>query len=295
MRKDFSYIKLVIAILIFGTLGIYRKFMPLSSASIAFWRGVIGIIFLLCAMKFKFRKGYINRKNFLNLNLKNFLILFLGGIFLGVNWLFLFEGYNKSSVSLVTLCCYMQPIFVIILSSILFNEKLTRKKILCFIAALIGMILISGVIESGLPSKDDLAGMLCGLCSGFFYALLVICNKFVKGVDAYIKTIIQLTASSCAVLPYIILNNSFALDVWNLNSLSLMLIVGIINTGVGYALYFSSMDKLKAQTIAITGYLDPVTALILAALILGERLSIYGVIGAVLILGAALTCELGDK
>nr|MBQ6740833.1 DMT family transporter [Synergistaceae bacterium] len=142
--------------------------------------------------------------------------------------------------------------------------------------------------------RGDITGMLCGLCSGFLYALVVIFNKFIKGVDPYAKTIIQLAASSCAMLPYMFFKQSYAGDVWNLNSLILMLIIGVVNTGLAYALYFGSIENknLKAQTIALFGYLDPVTALILAALILGESLSIYGIIGVILILGAALVCEL---
>ena len=281
---------LITSVMIFGTLGIYRKFMPLSSASIACYRGIIGVIFLIIFLKI----SRYNIKSIFRLDIKNFLLLFLTGIFLGVNWLFLFEGYNYASVSLVTLCCYMQPMFVIVMSAIFFKEKITLKKFLCFVSALTGMIFISGIIETGMPGRGDITGMLCGLCSGFLYALVVIFNKFIKGVDPYAKTIIQLAASSCAMLPYMFFKQSYAGNVWNLNSLILMLIIGVVNTGLAYALYFGSIENknLKAQTIALFGYLDPVTALILAALILGESLSIYGIIGVILILGAALVCEL---
>ena len=71
----------------------------------------------------------------------------------------------------------------------------------------------------------------------------------------------------------------------------MLLIVGFVHTGVAYALYFGSMDGLKTQSIAIISYLDPISALVLSALILGETMTMYGIIGAVLILGAAFCLE----
>ena len=282
---------LIISVMIFGTLGVFRKFMPLSSGTLTFWRGIIGGICLILIILIKSKHKY-NMKKFLDLKLRTFLILLVTGLMLALHWLFSFEGFKYAPVSIVSPCCYMQPIFVIILSSIFFHEKITRRKIFCFIAALIGMILISGIIESGLPEQGILSGVIYGLLSGFFYALVVIFNKLVPGVDAYIKTIIQIVTASLAMLPYIFLTQSYLNDSWSFSAVILMIIFGIVNTAIAFGLYFASMDGLKAHTIAIFGYLDPVTALILAALILGESLSIYGIIGVILILGAALICEL---
>ena len=283
-----SYGMLLASLFIFGTLGVYRKFLTVTSASISFYRSVFGALFLILFMKLKGK----NIKQIFKLELKAFLLLFLAGIILGVNWLLLFEGYKYAAVSLVILCCYMEPLFVIIMSAVLFHERLTLKKILCFTAALIGMILISGVIETGLPDQSSLTGMLYGLGSGLFYALLVIVNKFIKGVDADIKTIIQLIGAAVSMIPYIIFTNAFADDLWTVQSIILMAVICVVNTALAYTLYFGSMDGLQAHTIALLSYIDPVTTLSLAALILGERLTAFGILGAVLILGSAVICEL---
>ena len=71
----------------------------------------------------------------------------------------------------------------------------------------------------------------------------------------------------------------------------MFLIVGLVHTGIAYALYFGSVDGLKAQTVALLSYVDPITALILSALILHEQLTVYGILGAVLIIGAAVVSE----
>lgn len=285
-----SLLMLLASLLIFGTLGTYRKFLTLTSASIAFYRSVIGVAFLILFMKI--RRDDI--KKIFALDLKTFLLLFLTGVILGVNWLFLFEGFNYAPVSLVSLSCYMHPMFVIAISAVLFNEKITLKKALCFAAALIGMFFISGVIEAGIPERENLAGIVYGLISGVLYGLVLILNKYVRGVDPYIKTIIQLAGAALSMIPYLLFTNGFAGDIWSVKAVILMAVIGVINTGAAYVLYFGSMDGLRAQTIALLGYLDPVITVTLAALILGERLTIWGITGAVLILGAAVICELGN-
>ena len=73
------------------------------------------------------------------------------------------------------------------------------------------------------------------------------------------------------------------------------LIVGLVHTGIAYAMYFGSVDSLPAQTVAILSYIDPITALILSALVLHEQMSVFGIVGSVLIIGAALVSEMGDQ
>ena len=72
----------------------------------------------------------------------------------------------------------------------------------------------------------------------------------------------------------------------------MLLLVGILHTGITYYLYFGSMGHLKAQTVAITSYLDPVVAILLSIFVLGEGMNVIGIVGAVLILGSALFSEL---
>ena len=71
-----------------------------------------------------------------------------------------------------------------------------------------------------------------------------------------------------------------------------LLIVGIVHTGIAYVLYFGSIDGLRAQTVALLSYIDPVSALLFAALFLGEPLSFWGIIGAVMIIGSAIAGEM---
>ena len=276
--------------LLFGTVGIFRRGITgMSSASIACFRGAAGAVFLfiVCRItKHPLRNG---------LGGKKIALLAVAGALMGFNWILLFEAYSYTTVSVATLCYYMEPTIVTLVSPLLFGEKLTGRKWLCVAVSLLGMVLVSGVIEGGLPAAGAGKGILFGLGAGVLYASVVCLNKLAGGVDVYERTLIELIAAAAVLLPYIFLAEgqfSFPPDT---KGLVLLLILGFAHTGLAYVLYFGSLDKLPAQTVAILSYIDPVSALLLSALFLSERLSLLSFFGAVLILGAAAFSELGNR
>ena len=224
-------------------------------------------------------------------------MLALSGAFIGINWILLFESYHYTTVATATLCYYMQPIFVILASPILLKEKLTPKKVICVLVALVGMVFVSGVLQTGIPALSEAKGILYGLGAALFYATVVLMNKKITNISAYDKTIMQLGMGAIVLSPYVMLTQNFATATLSMTpSLwALLLFVGLVHTGVAYALYFDSMKDLKAQTIAIFSYIDPIVAIILSALLLKENMGLYGVIGAVLVLGSTFISELPEK
>lgn len=284
-----SLLMLTLSMLIFGTIGIFRRMLPLDSALIAFFRGLVGSVFLL-PLFFRNR-----RKKPRPMDKKTAGKLMLSGALIGVNWLLLFEAYNHTSVSVATLCYYMAPTFVILGACVFFREAMTLKKALCAVGALAGMALVSGVVESGLPGKGELKGILLGLGAACLYAAVVLLNKTVKETDPYAKTVIQLSCAAAVMLPYLLATGGFSGVQWTAKTVGLLLLVGVLHTGVSYALYFASMDGLRTQTVALFSYIDPVAALILSALVLHESMSWLGVLGAILILGSAVIGELPQK
>lgn len=282
-----SLLMILISMMIWGSIGIFRRFIPLSSSLIALCRGVIGALFLFLFVKL------CKKKIVHHIGGRALVLLALSGAVMGVNWILLFEAYNYTTVATATLCYYMAPTIVVLLSPLLFREPITLRKGICAAVAVIGMFFVSGVVESGLPAPSEIKGILFGLGAAVLYACVVILNKMTPGIDAFEKTIIQLTASSVVLLPYVLLTEkSVASDISGL-TVVMLLLVGLVHTGIAYAMYFGSVDGLRTQTVAILSYIDPITALILSALVLGEKLSDYGIIGAVLIIGAAIVSELG--
>lgn len=284
-----SKFSLILSMFIFGTIGIFRRYIPLPSSLLALTRGAIGVAFLLIFMMLKKEKV-----NFEEIKDK-ILILCISGVAIGFNWILLFEAYNYTTVATATLCYYMAPVFVIIASPFLFKERLTLKKLICVVIALAGMVLVSGIIETGFSGVSELKGVLFGIGAATLYASVVLMNKKTAGVPAYPKTAIQLGSAAIVLLPYTILTENFAELTFEPVTIIMLIVVGVLHTGLTYALYFGSMDNLKAQTVAIFSYIDPVVAIILSALILNEEMSIFGVIGAVMVLGSTMISEIPSK
>lgn len=283
-----SYVMLITSMLIFGTIGIFRKYIPLSSGMIAFSRGLLGSAFLALFFVVKGHKTHRIEK-------RKLLMLSVTGAVLGLNWILLFEAYNYTSVATATMCYYMQPTIVILLSPIVFRERITVKKLCCAIAAIIGMVFVSGVMDNTGISARDITGILCGLGAAAFYSLVVILNKKVQIKDVYEKTIIQLISSAIILIPYLLLTEEWSAIALDTVAVVMVLAVGIVHTGIAYALYFGSMKDLEAQSIAVLSYIDPVFALLLSAGVLHEKLSVTKAAGAVLIIGSALISEMNGK
>ena len=276
----------VLSMVIFGTIGIFRRYIPLPSGLIAFSRGLIGMLFLLAFVAL--RGIRLSKENIRHNGWK----LLLSGAFLGFNWILLFEAYRYTSVAVATLCYYMAPILVVLVSPLLFGESLGGRKLLCVVVALVGMVLVSGVVDSGFGGGDNLKGVLLGLGAAVLYASVVLMNKKITGISSYEKTIVQLGTAAAVILPYTLLTETVDPQAWTLRAVLCLVLVGIVHTGVAYALYFGAVSDMKAQTAALFSYLDPVVAILLSALLLGEPMTLAVGIGAVLVLGAALLCEM---
>ena len=291
MNNNKEKMMMIGAMTIFGTIGIFRKYIPLPSSLLALARGIIGTAFLLLLVL------VIKRDKLSTEAIKrNLGFLVVSGAFIGFNWILLFEAYQYTTVATATLCYYMAPVIVVLVSPFLFKERLTPLKALCVAVALAGMVFVSGIPQSGFGGISELKGILLGLGAATLYAIVVILNQYIKDISAYDKTIMQLGTAAIAILPYTLLTENFADITFTPVAVCMLFFVGIVHTGIAYTLYFGSMSGLKTQTIALFSYIDPVVAIILSAIILQENIGLWGVIGAVMVLGATMVSELfGDK
>ena len=276
-----SLFQLTASMFIFGTIGVFRRFIPMSSGVIAAARGLAGAAILLLVLT------VVQKKKPDRAAIRgNLALLLISGAVMGVNWIVLFEAYNFTSVAVATLCYYMAPVFVILLSAPLLGEKLTARKGLCVAAALMGMVLVSGVLDG--YGGGSAAGVLLGLLAAALYAAVILMNKKMKPMPGLDRAIIQLAAAGVVLLPYALVTGSGEATPM---ALGLLAVVCVVHTGLAYALYFGSMEGLPAHTIALLSYIDPVVAVLLSAVALREPISIRTLLGAVLILGAAAVGE----
>ena len=218
---------------------------------------------------------------------RDFLFILLSGIAMGASWMFLYEAYQQIGVSLASLLYYCGPVIVMVLSPLIFKEKLTLPKVIGFLIVLTGIFLVNGQ-SSG---RGNAWGLFCGAMSAVMYFFMVTLNKRSRQITGMENAVIQLTVSFLAVAVFVGIKQAFVLHIPN-GAWLWILILGIVNTGIGCYLYFSPLSQLPVQTVAICGYLEPLSAVVFAAILLNERMTVIQVVGAACIIGGAMVGEL---
>ncbi|MEG0855931.1 MAG: DMT family transporter [Terrisporobacter sp.] len=283
MKK--AKIGLMSAMLVWGSIGIFVKNIDFTSSQIALVRAVVGATFLIVFSLITKQK--INKETIKS----NFLILIACSICLAFNWIFLFQAYNYTTVSTATICYYLAPIIVMFLSPFIFKEKLTFVKVSCIIAAMLGMLCIAG-LEKNSGGGNNIIGILYGLGAACFYASVVIFNKFLKNISGIESSLIQLLVAALFLIPYVLLTDGISFTGITTMSIGLLLTVGIVHTGIAYLIYFSVIQDIPSQTVAIYSYVDPISAIIMSAIILSESISLLQILGGILIIGSTFISEI---
>ena len=275
---------LVTSMAIFGTLGPFVRNISVSSGELALYRAVLAALLIaafltITGQKIPFAK--IRRA---------VPLLIASGMAMGINWILLFEAYKYTTVSIATLSCYFAPVIVTLVCPILFKEKLTGKQLLCFFMSTLGIILITGIGDT--RGGNDFVGILFGLGAAVLYATVVLLNKFITDVDGIHRTFLQFLSAVVILIPYVAMTSGVTLGTLNRVGWVCLLIVGLIHTGVTYCMYFSSLRELPGQKAAILSYIDPLMAVFISVTVLGETMSLWQVVGGMLILGFTLWNEL---
>ena len=276
-----SYLKYIFALLLFGSNGIVASLIHLSSYEIVLLRTLIGSLLLIAIF-------FIAREKLTFYKYKTqSIFLAVSGIAMGTSWIFLYEAYDKIGVSLASLAYYCGPVIVMMLSPILFGEKLTRIKVCSFLVVLVGIFLVNGTaFENGV----SIWGLVCGLLSAVCYSLMVMFNKKGKDITGLENSMLQLFVAFLTVAIFVGIKQGYRMEI-DTQSIIPILILGLLNTGIGCYFYFSSLGKLPVQTVAICGYLEPLSAVVFSVIFLKETMLPIQIIGAVLIIGGAMLGE----
>lgn len=277
-------LELVISMAIFGTLGPFVRNIALNSGELALYRAVLAA--LLIGLYLMLSK---NKIPFAAIR-KQIPLLFLSGIAMGINWILLFQAYKYTTVSVATLSYYLAPVLVTVACCFLFREKLTAKQIICFLMSTLGMFLIIGVNGFG-KTGTDITGVAFGLGAAIFYAIVVLLNKYTKNVEGIHRTFLQFLAAIIVLIPYVAISGGFHLNGLQTLGWINLLIVGLLHTGITYCMYFSSLKELRGQEASILSYIDPLVAILVSVLILGEPITLWQGLGGILILGFAVWNE----
>ncbi|MCG8483838.1 MAG: DMT family transporter [Clostridia bacterium] len=284
-----SRIYFSLSMIIFGTIGIFIRYIDLASSEIALLRGFIGSIYLLASIILIRQKiSWENIK-------KNIRLLLPSSFILGGNWILLFQAYKHTTIANTALIYYFAPVFLIIMSPIVLKEKISIKKVVCISISILGMFLIVQNRGNGGTEYNHLLGILYAIIAAAFYAALMLINKFIKNMNGLETTLFQLALATIMLIPYVFITEGVNLFRVTGFSVVNIIILGVIHTGVGFYLFFSVMSELKAQSIAALSYIDPVTAVFVSLIIFDEGMTVLQIFGAVLLLGSIFISEMNKN
>lgn len=289
MKKLFdSRLMLIVSMAIFGTIGLFRRSISVSSGELALYRAVLAFIFI--GFFLLITKNTIPFRQIK----KQLPVLFLSGAAMAFNWILLFEAYNYTTVSVATLSYYFAPVIVTVLCPVLFKEKMGIKQWLCFIMSTVGIVLITGIgsLDTG---SNHFLGIILGLGAACLYATVILLNKFTKGVDGIHRTFLQFLSAIIVLFPYVLFTSGITVASLDTKGILLLLTVGLVHTGITYCMYFSSLKELPGQKAAILSYIDPLVAVLCSVVILKEEITVMQIAGGILILGFTLWNEITPK
>ena len=278
--------RFITAMLIFSTIALVVKNVEYSASVIVLARCVIGALFLMGFF------GVTRRSPDWQAIKENGRWLLLSGIGLGLNWLFLFEAFKHTTVSVSILCYYLAPVIALLSAPIFLKETITRQQVLCILVALLGMFFVSGAYSGEIVG---VTGIVFALLAALFYASVIVINRKIKNISPYDVSMIQLLCAAIIFVFYVPMTQDLSAITWSSEAALLLLIAGTVHTGIAYLLYFSSFSSLSTQSISVLSYLDPVMSVVFAWLILNEPLTISSMIGGALILGATFAMEFCGK
>ena len=274
-----------ISMAIFGTIGVFVRYIPLSSGEIALYRALLALIIVGVYLFVSKQKIAFDGAK------KEIFLLLLSGAAMGFNWIFLFEAYKYTTVSVATLSYYFAPVIVTVLSPLLFKEKMTLKKAICFVFSSLGLILLTGIGNIG-GQENNLKGIGFGMSAAALYATVMLLNKAIKGISGIYRTFLQFASAAAVLIPYVLLSDGVNITSLKTEGLICLLIVGVIHTGITYLLYFSSLKEIEGQQAAVLSYIDPLIAVVVSVFILKEEITAIQIVGGALILCFTLLNEI---
>lgn len=278
-------LRMILAMALYGTIPLFVRNIPLTSGEISLFRALIA---LLCLALYKLVRGERIPLRGLGGELA---LLFLSGAAMGFNWIFLFEAYRYTTVSVATLCYYFAPVIVMVASPLLFHERMTLWQVICFVGSTIGLVLV--INPTGLSEgSDPVRGVMFGLAAAALYATVILLNKRIRKVSGTDRTMLQFSSAIVVLLPYLLLTTGIHMQSMTAIGWLCLLAVGVLHTGVAYVMYFSALKVLPVQESAILSYIDPLVAVVISLTLLHEPVSAIQLVGGTMILAFTLANEL---
>lgn len=275
-------IKLSLVMVIWGSLGVFTRSIPLSALSLAFLRAFIALPVLFAVMLMK--KGKWPEWKYL-------MPYLISGVLLGFGWLTLFYGFKHTSIASAVMIYNMCPVYVMILAPLILKETISKTQIAVIVTSFFGLFLI---VSNNLSEGYGYMGLALSALSGMIYASIVLINRSIRvRVDNQTATFVQILAAVIVLLPFVLLEGNIFTVVY-LDALAVVftILLGVLHTGIAYTIFFSLYEHMKSVEIVSYSFLEPLFGILFSVIFLGENLTTAQIIGGMMILGSTYIGEM---
>ena len=293
--KKFVPILPILSGIFWGGGGIFiRRLMELNinSFTVVSSRVIVAsIIFFICV--------FIYDRSLVKIKLKDLWIFVSAGILgiLGLNICYN-EAVKQLSLSLSAVLLSLSPIFVLIFANIFFKEKITVKKVICMILALLGCFFASGVLETNETMKWTYFGIFIGFLGAFFYGLYSIFSKLaiIKNYNTLTVTLYALISIAIISLPFTDWKALSNVVVENGSGMLVFMLFHSLCTSVfPYAFFTIALGHMDAGKASILASGEPIAAMFFGIFFYHEIPTVLSVIGVLLTLTALTLLSLTEK
>lgn len=274
-----AMIKLSVAMAIFGSIGFFTIHTGIPAVELVFVRCICATLFL--SGLWLFTGGHKTEV----WDKKEVIQTLFCGIFLVLNWVFLFKAFEVMSISVAISIYNLAPIFVLILGTVILKERITIGNMFAIGICFLGSIFIVGI--DSLQSIEEFmsSGFIWALLSAICYAMTMFLSKRLKGLSPYATTFVQTIVGIIMLLP---MSDFSVFHGLTTSNWFYIIGTGVIHTGFVYYLFFDSIRKLPTIIVSVLTFVDPVVAILLDTVILGFRPTILQSLGIVFVFGGIL-------
>ena len=289
--KTKSLILIIIAGVLWGTSCLFVNALSGYGISSIQMTAVRGTVSFVCMTIF----CLILRRKALFTNLKSLLLFILGGIALFATATLYYMAMQLTTVSVAVVLLYTSPVIVMVASTFIFKEKITKVKLISVFIMLLGSVLVSGIFNE---VKFDVLGLLLGILSSVCYSIYNILTKLQmkNGDDPYTATVY--TFATISLISVFASNPKDIVIKAAENPLPvipLLIGIGIVTFVLPYFLYTLSLKELSASTASTMSVMEPMSASVFGMAFLGEKPTVFGILGIALVIASVIMISLGEK
>ncbi len=283
-------IKYITAVCIYGSISILIRLTDFPSEGLAFYRGVLGALFIFLYQRL------LNKEHDPAAVRENMKWLVLSGVSLGLNWIFLFGAYVKISISIASLINYTAPVITVAIAPLVLHEKLDIRKIPFIFTSFAGVVLVSGVLEGAAPAAagsegDGFVGIIYAILASLTFVGIIVFSRKMTYVPPLDRVFWQLVSAAAVIGLYLLITTHSIPVPKDPKTILVVIILGSVYTALANILYFAGIIGLPVQAVAVLGYLESVTAIIVSLVVFHEPMSLLAWAGAILIIASAVISE----